>query len=111
MDICIFARISAIKAIEDRLRLLRRSCVVEIDELPPMDFYVQDWEILTQPKDVVRFGIYSEGNHSRSLSRSDTRAVRASLKLRAPTASSTSPMNASVSSACASAWAMPRAIR
>ena len=45
VDVGVVVGVVIVQGIEDRLRLLRRVGAVEIDERPPMNLLLEDWEI------------------------------------------------------------------
>ena len=121
----IFLRIGLHHGIDDRLRLLRRSAIVQIDERLAVDFPRQDREITAHGGNVIAGGRGSSslagGHHSLQstaaygqpaiASHSRTRVSSSSVTLSLPNSSMASDRKARTSRVRASASGMPRARR
>ncbi len=114
MHVGVFRGVGLLDAVEHRLRLLRGSGVVEIDQRLAIDLHAENREILADAVDVVG-AVAHRGMHSvslpRALSQATTCAISASRRPACSMPSIASPTKACTSSASASRSGMPRAIR
>ena len=112
MHVGIFVFVGVAHTIEHLTRLLRRGCIVEIDERLAVRLLVQDREILAKPRDVEgNVQVHRGCAPPRRASHAPRSASSASRRRSFSTFSTASAPNASTSRLSASMRGIPRAIR